>query len=291
MATEIIKVVSSTRWGAGATFPQVNIIGTGIDLSNYYTKAELISYQGAKIHYSNIVYDGKTAGSIETGATVTGWMRTGGLIRGITNAGSFVSGLLALNYGAGEEYTFSMSLIEDSLNDVTLVGDQESPGNNKVYGTDGSGVKGWYDAASGSVNINGTPVDNQVAVWTNATTIEGTTGLTFNSGTNTLTVNNIYSNAGSALNLQPGSLGSGNVTIGTAGGSNYVYLNAYSTNVSGVLQVSGNYFFSNVNGSLNGAWGTSGHNAGYNITLKGGDAYASGSGAGSFSHCFFCQHF
>lgn len=32
---------------------------------------------------------------------------------------------------------------------------------------------------SGFVAITGTPVDNQVAVWTSATNIEGTTGLTY----------------------------------------------------------------------------------------------------------------
>src|SRR5690606_38042492 len=33
--------------------------------------------------------------------------------------------------------------------DLQLVGDQASPGNSKLYGTDESGNKGWYDQPSG----------------------------------------------------------------------------------------------------------------------------------------------
>lgn len=39
--------------------------------------------------------------------------------------------------------------IEDDFGDLQLVGDENSPGNNKVYGTDSSGNKGWYDQAPG----------------------------------------------------------------------------------------------------------------------------------------------
>ena len=41
-----------------------------------------------------------------------------------------------------------MSIISDS-NGLKLDGDSATPGNNKVYGTDGSGVKGWRAEAGG----------------------------------------------------------------------------------------------------------------------------------------------
>lgn len=41
-------------------------------------------------------------------------------------------------------YTFQYSLTESGSN-VNLVNDTASPGNSKLYGTNGSGVRGWYD--------------------------------------------------------------------------------------------------------------------------------------------------
>lgn len=47
--------------------------------------------------------------------------------------------------------------------------------------TNTSGTITWETASGGgNVSNTGTPVDNQIAVWTDATTIEGTTGLTYN---------------------------------------------------------------------------------------------------------------
>jgi hypothetical protein len=46
-----------------------------------------------------------------------------------------------------------MSLTSDASG-IRLVGDSASPGNNKVYGTNGSGAKGWYDAGSGGSGID-----------------------------------------------------------------------------------------------------------------------------------------
>lgn len=50
----------------------------------------------------------------------------------------------------------------------------------QVLQTDGLGAVTWEDAAGGgNVSNTGTPVNNQIAVWTAATTIEGTAGLTY----------------------------------------------------------------------------------------------------------------
>ena len=82
-------------------------------------------------------------------------------------------------------YVFDMSLVEDSTGIVTLLNDSDSPGNLKLYGTDASGVKGWYDQASlsGFVSVSGTPVNNQIAIWTDSDTIEGSTELSYDGRT------------------------------------------------------------------------------------------------------------
>lgn len=52
-----------------------------------------------------------------------------------------------------------------------LVGDVASPGNNKVYGTDGSGVRGWYSAGVGSGDVVGpaSSVDSEIALFSGTT--------------------------------------------------------------------------------------------------------------------------
>src|SRR5690554_3765027 len=39
--------------------------------------------------------------------------------------------------------------IEVDADELQLVGDEANPGNNKVYGTDGTGAKGWKDDPAG----------------------------------------------------------------------------------------------------------------------------------------------
>lgn len=50
----------------------------------------------------------------------------------------------------GSSYTFQHSIAE-SAGAVNLVNDSASPGNNKMYGTNGSGARGWYDVPSSMV--------------------------------------------------------------------------------------------------------------------------------------------
>ena len=69
---------------------------------------------------------------------------------------------------------------------LTLPADDGNSG--QFLQTDGSGTTTWATpSGSGNVSNTGTPADNQVAVWTDATTIEGTSGLTFSAGTLTAT--------------------------------------------------------------------------------------------------------
>lgn len=59
---------------------------------------------------------------------------------------------ITINSAAGSSYTFRYSLFESGGN-VNLVNDVASPGNNKFYGTNGSGTRNWYDAFTTSGGV------------------------------------------------------------------------------------------------------------------------------------------
>ena len=63
-------------------------------------------------------------------------------------------------------------------------------GGTKFLREDGDGTCSWQAVATGNVSKVGTPVDNQVGVWTGDGTIEGTAGLTYN-GSNLLLTGDI----------------------------------------------------------------------------------------------------
>jgi len=85
---------------------------------------------------------------------------------------------------------------------------------NQVLKTDGSGVLTWEDDANtGTVQVSGTPTANEVAIWTDATTIKGDASFTMSSST--FQVNNstassqsnlIISNNDTAINSIPGNI-------------------------------------------------------------------------------------
>ena len=58
-----------------------------------------------------------------------------------------------LNFVANEHATPKNSIQIDG-GQLQLVGDAAAPGNDKVYGTNGSGTKGWYDAATGGAGAS-----------------------------------------------------------------------------------------------------------------------------------------
>jgi hypothetical protein len=64
-----------------------------------------------------------------------------------------------------------MSLTSDASG-LRLVGDSATPGNNKIYGTNGSGTKGWYDAGSSTgtvTSVSGTGTVNGLTLSGNVT--------------------------------------------------------------------------------------------------------------------------
>ena len=85
---------------------------------------------------------------------------------------------------------------------------------NQVLKTDGSGVLTWEDDANtGGVQVSGTPTTNQIAIWTNATTIKGMSALEIDTNdkiTLTQGTNNYYLGGGNLANNS----GEGNVGLG-----------------------------------------------------------------------------
>jgi len=176
MATTIYKVSSYRTWQNGGT----TIVGsTGINtlydfsslLSNYYTKIELQTSGDSSVHFDNI-----------TEAYHNNLLDIqGGLDTSSGDSSGYDAEYYHLDYNTYLDITgisFDLSIEKDSLNAVHLVNDEDSPGNNQVYGTNATGVKGWYDVAE-SGGIMGAGTDNQVAVFTDPDTLEGTAGLTY----------------------------------------------------------------------------------------------------------------
>jgi hypothetical protein len=85
----------------------------------------------------------------------------------------------------------------------------------------------------------GTPVDNQVGVWTGDGTIEGTTGLTFNASTSTLAVSGSITVTGTVDGVDISARDHDAVTLGTANGlslsTQALSLAAASSTVTGAL--------------------------------------------------------
>lgn len=79
-------------------------------------------------------------------------------------------------------------LIGDALGDVVAL-DYSAATTGQTLTKQGDGTIAWQTpAGGGNVSNSGTPVDNQVAIWTSSTAVEGQAALTFNSATPALTV-------------------------------------------------------------------------------------------------------
>jgi hypothetical protein len=76
--------------------------------------------------------------------------------------------------------------VKISSNTIQLDGDSATPGNNKVYGTNGSGVKGWQNAGSGGItSINSLTSSAQtIVIGTGGTDV----GISSSSSTHTINI-------------------------------------------------------------------------------------------------------
>ena len=76
------------------------------------------------------------------------------------------------------------------------------------FKTDGSGTLSWVAQSSGTVGISGSPTANQIAIWTNATTIKGMSAIEIDSN-NKITLSQPN---GSSSNTGSYNIGGGNIT-------------------------------------------------------------------------------
>lgn len=120
-------------------------------------------------------------------------------------------GRITAGAGDPEELTGTQATTLLDVFTTTLKGLVPSGGSASTF-LRGDATWQTISAGGGNVNNSGTPVDNQIAVWTNATTIEGDTALTFDTTTDTLAVGasgkfafgavNILSDAAGTTTLQ-----------------------------------------------------------------------------------------
>lgn len=154
------KAVSGTFTGGGSSTTDFSLL-----LSNYYTKIELQTSGSASVHFDNITdaYHNHLLG-LEGGSIGDSTESSG-------TAGEYYH-LDYYNYDRLMFLNFSESLVEDVNNVVTLVNDASSPGIYKYYGTDGTGVKGWYGLpdsdSSGGVyySFSGSLIEDSIGVIT-----------------------------------------------------------------------------------------------------------------------------
>lgn len=141
-------------------------------------------------------------------------------------------------------------------------GSTQVPTKNAVYDKIESLVVG-----GGSVNISGTPVDNQIATWTNANTIEGVSGLTYD---------------GTALNI------TGNITLsGTVDGidiaTDVAANTAKVTNATHTGDVTGDTVLTIASGAVDIAHLSAGGTASSATFLRGDNTWATPAGSGDVS--------
>jgi hypothetical protein len=144
----------------------VSLRGTAQQLTSYNNT--ILSLAGAGTGYARIGLSGTTSHSFNADADllVAGKLEVDGAayldgnldVAGTTTLATALGGLLKATAGvvsaatAGTDYqaatTFQYSLTGTTT--VNLVNDSATPGNTKLYGTNASGTKGWYDQPASS---------------------------------------------------------------------------------------------------------------------------------------------
>jgi hypothetical protein len=144
----------------------VSLRGTAQQLTSYNNT--ILSLAGAGTGYARIGLSGTTSHTFNTDADllVAGRLEVNGVtyldgnveVVGTTTLATALGGLLKATAGlisaasAGTDYqapiTFQHSITGTTT--VNLVNDSATPGNTKLYGTNASGTKGWYDQPASS---------------------------------------------------------------------------------------------------------------------------------------------
>lgn len=141
-----------------------------------YVDNVVVSNTGSILHNS--------LGSIQGGTSTERYHLNSSLYTSLTNvAGSRLIGR-GSSGGTGEAQIISLagSMTMFGTN-LQLVGDTTNPGNNKIYGTDGSGVRGWQTLSNGTVtSISVTDSADIDFTITNPTTTPNLTAVLLPSG-------------------------------------------------------------------------------------------------------------
>lgn len=144
--------------------------------------------------------------------------------------------------------------VKISSNTIQLDGDSATPGNNKVYGTNGSGVKGWQNAGSGSggitsinsltnsaqtIVIGSAGTDVGISSSTSTHTINIPTASGSNRGVITSTQFNKFDSVDTKLNITAATnSGTGNITLDFANTDTIYGSVGTGTAVTGNISVS-----------------------------------------------------
>lgn len=149
MAIQISKYTRYVPWddtGVGAPRRQ----GTGpteviVDLSNYYTKSQLVNPRESQVWFGNIIdaFHNDMIGL------------QGGLVDSSGSSGEDFEfyHLDEQTYTRVVSWEFTGSLVEYSDGSIQLEGDVENPGSSKYYGTNTNGTKGWYDLSQAGSSL------------------------------------------------------------------------------------------------------------------------------------------
>jgi hypothetical protein len=119
-------------------------------------------------------------------------------------------------------------------------------------------MSGLINPPSGTISASGTPADNQVAVWTSATAVEGTSGLTFDGTTLTIPGQVKFpatqSASSDANTLDDYEEGTWTPVIGGAGGTSgqsYIQQTGFYVKF-GQIVIAGFYVFLGTEGTITG---------------------------------------
>lgn len=183
MAIHITKYVRYVPWddsGVGASRRgSANSLNRTVDLSQYYTKIDLQTAGLAQVHFDNITeaYHNNLLG-LQGGKVITDSSGTPS-----SEGDDELYHLDEETYTRVVTWEFLDSLIEESDGTIHLINDEDNPGLLKYYGTDISGVKGWYNLpeessseTGGGVDVYGTPEQHYVTMWHDANTITSMQG-------------------------------------------------------------------------------------------------------------------
>ena len=173
-----VNILSGATVGSGASLSSTLTINTSAGTDT------ILQMQQNGVNSANLTYFGGTSvtrltgdGNVEIFAdSILAMTFDAGASSVSTPAGIVFNVEDGLNINAGSLYLAEVSAGADFAN----FGQIYVNSSNEPIFRDEGGTETNLLTSGGTVGIDGTPVDNQIAVWTGATNIEGTVGLVYN---------------------------------------------------------------------------------------------------------------